>query len=46
MNILFIGDIMGRCGRDAVFDMLSDVKEKYNIAYTVANGEMPRAGLV
>lgn len=45
MNILFIGDIMGRCGRDAVFDMLSDVKEKYNIAYTVANGENASGGL-
>ena len=31
MNILFIGDIMGRTGRDAVFEMLPEIKEEYNI---------------
>ena len=32
MNILFIGDIMGRTGRDAVFDLLWQIKNEYNIA--------------
>ena len=45
MNILFIGDIMGRCGRDAVFESLCEVKEKYNIDYTIANGENSSGGL-
>ena len=31
MNILFIGDIMGRCGRDAVFELLPEIKHEYNI---------------
>ena len=30
MNILFIGDIMGRTGRDAVFDLLADIKDEYS----------------
>jgi len=45
MNILFIGDIMGRCGRDAVFDLLEDVKNEYRIDFTVANGENASGGL-
>lgn len=45
MNILFIGDIMGRCGRDAVFEMLPEIKEEYNIDYTIANGENASGGL-
>ena len=45
MNILFIGDIMGRTGRDAVFEMLPEIKEEYNIDYTVANGENASGGL-
>ena len=31
MNILFIGDIMGRCGRDAVFELLPEIKDEYNL---------------
>jgi metallophosphoesterase (TIGR00282 family) len=45
MNILFIGDIMGRCGRDAVFELLPEIKEEYNIDFTVANGENSSGGL-
>ena len=45
MNILFIGDIMGRCGRDAVFELLPDIKNEYNIDYTIANGENASGGL-
>ena len=45
MNILFIGDIMGRSGRDAVFEMLPEIKDEYNIDYTVANGENASGGL-
>jgi len=45
MNILFIGDIMGRCGRDAVFELLPELKDEYNIDYTIANGENASGGL-
>lgn len=45
MNILFIGDIMGRSGRDAVFDLLWQIKNEYNIDYTIANGENASGGL-
>ncbi len=45
MNILFIGDIMGRSGRDAVFDLLTQIKDEYNIDYTIANGENASGGL-
>ncbi len=45
MNILFIGDIMGRTGRDAIFELLPEVKEEYNIDYTIANGENASGGL-
>lgn len=45
MNILFIGDICGRCGRDALFEYLEDIKYEYNIDYTIANGENAAGGL-
>lgn len=45
MNILFIGDICGRCGREALFEYLEDIKYEYNIDYTVANGENAAGGL-
>ncbi len=45
MNVLFIGDIMGRTGRDAIFEMLPEIKDEYNIDYTVANGENASGGL-
>ena len=45
MNVLFIGDIMGRSGRDAVFEMLPEIKDEYNIDYTIANGENASGGL-
>ena len=45
MNILFIGDIMGRCGRDAVFELLPDIKNEFDIDYTIANGENASGGL-
>ena len=39
MNILFIGDIVGKVGRKALSKNLSFVKEKYDIDFTIANGE-------
>ncbi|MBR5535784.1 MAG: TIGR00282 family metallophosphoesterase [Clostridia bacterium] len=45
MNILFIGDVCGRCGREALFEYLEDVKYEYNIDFTIANGENAAGGL-
>ena len=39
MNILFLGDIVGRSGRQAVISNLSSLKKKYDIDFTVANAE-------
>lgn len=39
MNILFIGDIVGKVGRKALKKNLSFVKKKYNIDFVIANGE-------
>lgn len=39
MNILFIGDIVGKSGRGAVYARLPFLKEKYQIDLTIANGE-------
>lgn len=39
MNILFLGDIVGRPGREAAGKILPELKEKYKIDFTIANGE-------
>jgi metallophosphoesterase (TIGR00282 family) len=39
MKILFIGDIQGEDGRKAVKTILPGLKKKYEIDYTIANGE-------
>lgn len=39
MNILFIGDIVGKLGRKALTKNLSLIKQKYNIDFVIANGE-------
>lgn len=45
MNILFIGDICARCGRNALFEYLPDIKYEFDIDFTVANGENSAGGL-
>lgn len=39
MNILFIGDIMGRAGRGVIKSYLKDIKAEYRIDFTIANAE-------
>jgi len=39
MTIAFIGDIVGRPGRETIRDNLKSLKEEYNIDFVVANGE-------
>lgn len=39
MNILFLGDIVGKVGRNVVINNLQSLKEKYAIDFTIINGE-------
>ncbi len=39
MNILFVGDVVGKVGRKALKQNLSFIKEKYKIDFTIVNGE-------
>ena len=44
MKVLFIGDIVGSIGRDAVEKYLPRLKKKYSIDVVIANGENAAAG--
>ena len=44
MKILFIGDIVGRCGIDAAFENVPDIKDKYGIDFCIANCENSAGG--
>ncbi|SDW25663.1 TIGR00282 family metallophosphoesterase [Paenibacillus sp. CF384] len=44
MNVLFIGDIVGNVGRNAVKKVLPALKSKYNPHIIIANGENAAAG--
>ena len=44
MNILIIGDIVGRPGRQAVEALYPRIKEEYGIDFFIANGENAAAG--
>jgi len=39
MNILFIGDIVGKTGREVVINNLFSISKAYNIDLVIANGE-------
>ena len=39
MRILFIGDIVGKSGRDIVSSLLNSLKEEYQVDLTIANAE-------
>lgn len=45
MNILCIGDIVGRPGRRAVRELLPGIKDKYRIDVVLANGENASGGV-
>ncbi len=44
MKILFIGDIVGRPGRNTVKALLPELKKEYNIDFVIVNGENLAAG--
>ena len=39
MNILFLGDVVGKAGRQIVDEKLSLLKKEYRIDFTIVNGE-------
>ncbi len=45
MNVLVIGDVVGKIGVDAVKKNLPDLKKKYNIDFTIVNGENSADGM-
>ncbi len=44
MKILFIGDIVGRVGRQATRALLPKISERYKIDFVIANGENAAGG--
>ncbi len=44
MNILFIGDVVGKPGRKALQALLSDIKRTYTIDFIIANAENAAGG--
>ena len=44
MKIIFIGDIVGKSGRDAVAKNISKLKDKYNADVVIANAENAASG--
>ena len=43
-RILIIGDVVGRCGRELLFENLKSLKTEYNIDFTIVNGENATTG--
>lgn len=44
MNLLFIGDIVGKGGRKAVKKLVPELRQKYGCVFCIANGENCAAG--
>ena len=44
LNVLIIGDVVGRAGRRALADHLPGLIDRYQVGFTVANGENLAAG--
>ncbi len=44
MNILVIGDIVGRPGRKAIRELLPQIQKDYKIVFTIANAENAAGG--
>ncbi len=44
MNVLFLGDIVGSCGRRAVTDLVPGLRDELALDYVVVNGENSAGG--
>jgi metallophosphoesterase (TIGR00282 family) len=45
LNVLFIGDVIGRTGRDAVKQLLPQIKQAKKLSLSIINGENAAAGV-
>ena len=45
MNILFLGDVMGRVGRQAIADQLPRLRDDWDLDFVVVNGENATSGM-
>ncbi len=45
MNLLFIGDVVGKGGRDALAAMVPELRREFNCCFCIANGENSAAGV-
>lgn len=45
MNILFLGDVMGRAGRQAIWDRLPGLRAAWRLDFVVVNGENATSGM-
>jgi len=45
VNVLVIGDIVGKSGRKLVKDLLPTIKREKDIDFTIANGENAAGGV-
>ena len=45
MNLLFIGDVVGRPGREAVKARLADLVRRHEVDFVIANGENTAGGM-
>ncbi len=44
MRLLFLGDVVGRSGRNAVYETLPGLRERYRVDFAVVNGENAAGG--
>lgn len=44
MRVLFLGDLVGSCGRDAVIKLLPRLRQQHHLDYVIANGENVSGG--
>ena len=44
MRLLFLGDIVGRSGRNAVVEALPDLRRRYKLDFVAINGENSAGG--
>ena len=44
MNILFVGDVVGKGGRNAVKELVPKIRQEFNCSFCIANGENSAGG--
>ena len=44
MRLLFLGDLVGRSGRNAALDAISNLRQRYNLDFVIVNGENAAGG--